>query len=241
MSDAKVQRAVLWITVGCLALALPAWLLIDIIPPPDPEWSARQWADFWSTDVNLKKTGIILYAFTGTATLIPPILVFQQMRRVEGLGTIPILQLIAGTVAVAPGVYLPILTWSALVFRPFDVDPNTVRTLSDMGFFPFFMGWPIMLQALTIAAFVFRDREERIFPRWVGYLSVLAVIDFVPATFIYFFKDGPLAWNGLLSFWLALAALGLWVVCIVVCLFKAINRQIAEEQAADESAVPVSA
>lgn len=43
--------------------------------------------------------------------------------------------------------------------------------------------------------------------------------------FIVFFKGGPLAWNGLLAWWLVLAVCFSWIVVITVLLLRAINRQ----------------
>lgn len=42
---------------------------------------------------------------------------------------------------------------------------------------------------------------------------------------------GPIAWDGLLTFWVRNAAIGLWIVVMAVVLGQAIKRQRAEDEA----------
>jgi hypothetical protein len=37
---------------------------------------------------------------------------------------------------------------------------------------------------------------------------------FVPGLFVGFFVRGPFAWNGILSFWVAAAAYGTWLLAM---------------------------
>ena len=39
------------------------------------------------------------------------------------------------------------------------------------------------------------------------------------------FRSGPYAWNGLISFWLGTLIFVVWEFFLVVCLYKAIQRQ----------------
>jgi hypothetical protein len=51
----------------------------------------------------------------------------------------------------------------------------------------------------------------------------------VPASFAGLAMDGPIAWDGLLTFWVRNAAIGLWIAVMGVVLGQAIHRQWAEE------------
>jgi hypothetical protein len=48
---------------------------------------------------------------------------------------------------------------------------------------------------------------------------------FLPAGLMVFFKTGPFAWNGLLSFWLPLVAFGIWFNVMIYALLRAIKLQ----------------
>jgi hypothetical protein len=48
---------------------------------------------------------------------------------------------------------------------------------------------------------------------------------FVPAALIPFFKTGPFAWNGVLSFWLPVGLFVVWLFVMWSVLTKAIRSQ----------------
>jgi hypothetical protein len=68
------------------------------------------------------------------------------------------------------------------------------------------------------------DRRPRpIFPPWLGFLNTWRALVFSPPSFLVFFKTGPLAWNGLLVWWVPVAAFLLWFAPNFVCLLKAVG------------------
>jgi hypothetical protein len=65
-------------------------------------------------------------------------------------------------------------------------------------------------------------------PRWFGYLNLLLGFLLIAGTFVYLVKTGPLAWNGLLAFWIPSMV---YVVCKIatpIVLLNAINSETAE-------------
>jgi len=88
-------------------------------------------------------------------------------------------------------------------------------------------------QNLAIAFAILGDRSEQpIFPRWLAYLSIWVAVLFLPAGAVTFFKSGAFAWNGLLAFWIALAAAMVWLVAMIIVLLKTITAQERAERAA---------
>jgi hypothetical protein len=75
--------------------------------------------------------------------------------------------------------------------------------------------------------------EQPVFPRWLGYLNFWCAIGSLPAAGLYFVMDGPLAWNGILSWWLPVVAFSVWVLSMFVTLLRAISRQQGEGQNLD--------
>jgi hypothetical protein len=69
---------------------------------------------------------------------------------------------------------------------------------------------------------ILRDESPRpLLPRWLGYLNLWCAIGSLPAAGVYFVQDGPLAWNGLLSFWLPAVCFGAWAFATMAVLLKA--------------------
>jgi hypothetical protein len=50
---------------------------------------------------------------------------------------------------------------------------------------------------------------------------------FVPAALIPFFKTGPFAWNGVLSFWLPVGLFVVWLFVMVLAVTQSIRSQYA--------------
>ena len=77
---------------------------------------------------------------------------------------------------------------------------------------------------------IFADkRPDPVYPRWVAYFLVWCAIGFLPATGLAFFYDGPFAWNGLLSFWLAATLFGSFFLVLSWATLRAIKSQFAPD------------
>jgi hypothetical protein len=77
-----------------------------------------------------------------------------------------------------------------------------------------------------------------VFPRWSGYLGLLMGWIQVAASLLVYFKTGPFAWNGLVSWYIPLTDFFLWFVIMTVLTTKAINadhRDLAESPQRTES------
>ena len=64
--------------------------------------------------------------------------------------------------------------------------------------------------------------------RWVAHFNVAIAAALVPAAFTGLALSGPMAWNGLLPFWLKNIAIAAWIVVMSVVLGRNIYRQRAE-------------
>jgi len=132
-------------------------------------------------------------------------------------------------IAVATYIQVTILImgilFTMIVYRP-DMPAVLVQILSDFAFF-LFVGpaIPIAMQYMAIGVAVLGDkRQTPILPRWFGYLNLWVAGVSTTSCVIGFFKTGPLAWNGVIAFWLPVAALGIWLPATIWMMFAAIAR-----------------
>ena len=77
-------------------------------------------------------------------------------------------------------------------------------------------------------------RQAPIYPRWFGYFRNWCAIGLSPAGLIIFIKDGPLAWNGLLAFWIAASTAVVWIVVTSIATASAIKSQPAPSVSVSE-------
>src|SRR4051794_31810466 len=85
----RIRLACIWSWPVCIVgFGLSFGLLAGFIPPPDPSWSAREFADFFAGN----RTGIrvgLLGAMFFSALLLPFLtVVSQEMRKIEGPGAL---------------------------------------------------------------------------------------------------------------------------------------------------------
>jgi hypothetical protein len=73
---------------------------------------------------------------------------------------------------------------------------------------------------LVLAIAVLYDKNN-IFPKWFAYISIWQIITEVVATQMFLFPSGPFAWNGSISFWVAVAEFSVWLGALIVILRKA--------------------
>jgi hypothetical protein len=136
---------------------------------------------------------------------------------------------------------IPTVFWMAAAFEPYR-NPEITQALHVAGWLPLVaLVFPAIVQNTAIAVATFTDtRPEPVFPRWVGYFNIWVAVLFLPSLLVMFFKTGPFAFNGILTFWLAANVFTIWLVTMVVVARRAIAQQ-EREQAAEQGAAAETA
>lgn len=201
--------------------------IAGFFPPPSPHLSLAQVAHMYRTSPGQIRLGGLIMVFSSGLVTPFAAAVAIQMRRIEGTETavLSLTQLAAGTAGILLFL-IEAMFWSIAAYRP-DRPPVITQTLNDIAWFftvmPFAL---IFVQALAIAAAVLTDkRAEPVYPRWVGYFNVWCACLYVPGGTCTFFKSGPLAWNGVLAFWLPATVYCTWFVTMAVQTSRAARRQ----------------
>ena len=209
------------------------WTLGGFIPPHSPASSASQIAEFYQTDNSMILAGLMVMSL-GFVGLVPFYgLMSFQMARIEGPR--PFLALCSAICAPVNIVIFsfPVFYWLAAAFRP-EQSADVIRAFNDIAWI--IMVWPVapfLLQNVLFAIVVLSDKREiPLFPRWVGFFTLAETFLVAPAGLIAFFKVGPFAWNGVLSFWAVAAAYLSWMIVMSFALNNSIKVLKQEEAAA---------
>ena len=202
--------------LGLMVLFGAGILVAGFLPPISPDLSAEQVAAVYTEDANRIRAGSILM-LAGACFAIPFFAsISAAMRRMRGgLDGLCLAQAIAGAIATLVFT-IPVLFFAAAAYRPAERDPQLTQAINDIGWFFFLMNvWTVTIQAVIIAVAVFSDpAPEPVFPRWVGYVNIWCALAFIPGGFLCFFRTGPLAWDGALSWWLAATFFFLWIAML---------------------------
>ncbi|MGQ0624927.1 MAG: hypothetical protein ACT4PP_09830 [Sporichthyaceae bacterium] len=227
----NVQLAMAWCGFAFVAVFFTGLIISGFFPPVPPDNTAVEVADQYIREQDRIRIGAMIMMIATGFTMPFVAVISTQMARIEGRWTpLCFCQLIAGTIGNVAAL-VPVLMFLGISFRPQDRDPELIQAFNDFAWVPFIMNWPpAFVQVVCIAVVILGDRRVKpVFPRWVAYFLLWAAVAFLPASLVPFFTDGPLAWNGLLSFWLAAAFFGgLFLVMSYACI-HAIKGQYGED------------
>ena len=191
------------------------WVIAGLVPPLSPSATAEEVAAFYQGNQLRIQIGIAL-AMSSVAYIIPMASALgYQLRRIED--SKPMLanaQLACATATVAI-VTVALIIWSVAAYRP-DRPIEITYLLNDLAWIGFTMPVSgIVVWMLCVGLCIFSDKASKpIFPRWAGYLSLFCATLTLPGFPVVIFQSGPLAWNGLLSFWIALTAAITWMTAM---------------------------
>ena len=224
--NATVMRVFLWSGVVLVAALIGAqgWMM-GFIPGPSPNLNAHELAQIF-----IERKGSILLGsliqcicWSFYATWAIPIIMF--IRKMEG--SMPALTY-ASLVNVGGGYVFFILipmTWSVIAFRADTLDPAIIQVMNDWVWFDWLFTWPsFSIWMFIIAAAIFYDHNvPTLYPRWVAFYNVWSGVLIFPAGLIGFFKTGPFAYNGLISFWFAVFVFFGWMVVMTIMTFRLVT------------------
>jgi hypothetical protein len=234
------QLACAWSGFVFIALFLGGfWVIAGFVPPPSPANPAEVTARFFTDHTIAIRIGLWV-TMVGCALVASwTVAVSTQLKRIEGAEVLAQLQLILGSLLTIEFL-IPVMIWQTIAFRP-GSDAETAMHLNDMAWLVFLgLVSTVILQEIVIGIAILQDsREDPIFPRWIAYLTFLTASLTIPGGLIVFFKTGPFAWNGIISWWILLAAFCVWMVTFTSTLIRAIKRQAATAATASPRAVAV--
>jgi hypothetical protein len=224
--------------VTLLVLFGAGLLIAAFVPPPAPGMNAEEIARLYLDNHARIQAGMVVLLIGTTFWMPWQVVLTLQIRRMElGFGPLSLINLTAGALGVIV-VGLPPVLWLAAAFRPEARSAETIQVLHDVGCLIFVgMASFVLIQNLAIGIAILRDRAvPRVLPRWAGYLNLWTVPLLVPGFAVYVFRSGPLAWNGIFTWWVPVAAFGGWFVVMLALMFKAVAAQAS---APSEAPLPV--
>jgi hypothetical protein len=236
--NASTQRLCVWSGWTLLVLFGAGLLIAGFVPPPAPGLNADEVARLYLEDHVRIQAGAVVLLVATTFWMPWQVVLTLQIRRMElGFGPLSLINLTAGALGVIV-VALPPVIWLVAAFRPETRAGSDIQLLNDFGWLTFVgLASMVIIQNLAIGLAVLRDRARpRVLPRWAGYLNLWTVPLLAPGFAVYVFRSGPLAWNGIFTWWVPVVVFGGWFVVMLVL----ISRAVAEE-AAGPAGAPASA
>jgi hypothetical protein len=229
--NTRDQSICLWLVPLFGALfAVGFTIFPGFFPPLSPTMTAEQVAAFYRDNVSAIRSSMILLNVIGIGFIPFFMLIVVQMMRMGNPSHAFAYSYLAAAASGGTLFAIADLAWLNAAARP-ERDPQLTMLLNDLGWFCLItpVGF-IITQNLCLALSIFMDaRSEPVFPRWVGHFNIATALMMVPGAFAIVHKTGPLAWDGLLSFWLHIGTYALYITVMFFVVRAAIRQQTIEE------------
>ena len=221
-----------WSGFAFLILLLVGMLTAGFIPAHIPSATAQEVATLYQENTVAIRIGAVLIML-GSAFYFPWVVTLSELiSKMEIKSTFyNRCQLVSGSICML-FFFLPGLFFAICAFRP-ERAPELTQLMNDIAWL--FLITPIppfLIQYMSLALATFKDKEQKVLPRWYGYFTIWTTVLFLPGFIPYFIKTGPFAWNGFFAFWVPLTIFGVWILVTIWLAIKAINKLANESNQA---------
>jgi hypothetical protein len=158
----------------------------------------------------------------------------RVMERIEGPGgVLSKLEMLGGTITCAP-LMVACAMWLTAAHEVHNLDPGVVHMLYWMGWLLIDLAYFVTSLQIAACSIVFmRDkRDKKLVPDAVSWWGWITFASFFVVSAIPFVTTGPLAFNGVISFWIAFFTWFFWIPGLSYFIIKAVDRIKAEDAAA---------
>ncbi|MGV0714580.1 hypothetical protein ABQE93_04135 [Mycolicibacterium sp. XJ662] len=197
-----------------------------MMPPRSPSASQPEILSFMQSPNLLIACAILILVF-GLA----PVANAVYLNQIRRMSVSPVLRysvLMGSMTGTIVGMLFAMFCFGLGAFRP-GYDPAILAMLYDFGYLAFIgsLGcFCIMWMAFGLAIIL---DQNNILPKWLGYYTVWQYVTELMAAPVWIAQSGPFAWNGLVTFYFAMALYVPWQIIVYFCIYRAIRDQPEDE------------
>ncbi|WP_067679813.1 hypothetical protein [Nocardia miyunensis] len=229
-TNLRAQEVILWSTPAVAAVLLVLFAAFPgFFPPMSPNMTAAQVAGFYRDHTAMIRFSMVGFNLCGILIVPFFVLILARMQRMRGQSHIFAFSYLSAVVAGATLFALSDILFAVAAFRT-DRSADLIQLLNDLAWIFFIapIGMLVAQFVLLALAIYFDDDRDPVFPRWVAHYSLVTAVVMAPSAGAAVFRDGPLAWNGLVSFWLRNIAFAVFVVVMFFVLRSSYRREARE-------------
>ncbi|MUL65916.1 hypothetical protein BOO86_15680 [Mycobacterium sp. CBMA 234] len=228
MNLALHQRVCVWLGLAFFPLFAAGLLVAGWLPPPSPNTTAAAVAQMYAEHRSRIRIGVWIL------TAASPLLAFygaalsHHIRRTLGPTPLATAQSLAAACLILEFIF-PQLIWQAAAFRP-DRNPELVLLFHDVGWLLYMgvVGTAMVQMAICAVAILLDPRPQPLAPRWAAYVCAWTALGVAGGSFCVFTQTGPVAWNGIIAFWLLAVSFFIWMVTMSTFMITSTRRPDAE-------------
>ena len=234
-TDYKSWKVMAWTGFAFIAAFFCLWGLLARNISPFPASAEPQ--AVWDHYKNYRLAIMIGMSVCLTCTafyMVWSVAVSRVMERIEGAGGLwSKLEMMGGTITCAP-IMTACAIWLTAAHEIDNISPGMAHTLYWFGWLLIDLAYFVTsLQIAAVSIVFMRDkREKKLVPNVVSWWGWITIASFFVVSAIPFVNTGPLAFNGVISFWIAFFTWFFWIPSLSYFIIKAVDRIKAEDEAA---------
>src|ERR1700738_4787320 len=220
-TDYRSWKVMAWMGFAFITAFFCLWGLLGRNISPFPAWAPPEavWQNYKD-----HRLGIMVWS----------VAVSRVMERIEGPGGLwSKIEMMGGTITCAP-LMVACAIWLTAAHEIDNIGPGMAHLLYWFGWLLIDLAYFVTSWQIAGASIVFmRDkREKKLVPNAVSWWGWITIVSFFAVSAIPFVTTGPLAFNGVISFWIAFFTWFFWIPGLSYFIIKAIPRLKAEDEAA---------
>jgi hypothetical protein len=234
-TDYRTWKILAWAGPVFLTTIFALWGLLARNMPPFPPSATPDEVKAHFQELRLPLMIALSVCVTMTALYMAwSVAVARVMESIEGPGgLLSKLEMMGGTITCAP-VMVTLAIWLTAAHEVNYLSAEVMHMLYWMGWLLFDLAYFVTsLQIAAVCIVFMRDkRKKKLVPDAVSWWGWVTFASFFAVSAIPFVTTGPLAFNGMISFWIAFFTWFFWIPSLSFFIIKAIDRIKAEEEAA---------
>lgn len=209
-----------------VALLVGQVALMRFVPPPSPLLSAEEIKQIFLDRQVAIRIGSLIITIGWVFWITYGVSIILFIRKMERGWPV----ITYGALAVKAAGYFPFmfcpLTWAVLSFRTEAYPAELILFANDYIWFLYLFTWPLfsVIMFLVAIAILNDHNVPSIYPRWVGYYNLWSGIFLCGAGMIVFTKEGPLAYDGLIGFWIVTLEWFAWSLIMIINTVRLIDK-----------------
>jgi len=223
------EKRELWIGWWTLVIFYNLYGLLFFViartqPPPRPSLDPSEIVQWFADRHDGLVYGYAIVFIVGGATAIMNATLAYTMRRMSVSRAFAYSYLVIYALATLPGMLIMGVACTVGAMRP-DRDPELMSWLYDFAFLSFegTMG-VFLIGSLVWMVAVLLD-ENRVFPKWFGYLNLCNALTEVVVAPAWIFKSGVFAWDGAIAWWTNMGVFVVYTAVFLTLLRRLILRE----------------
>lgn len=204
---------------------------LEVLGPQPPRFNiSAEATDQWYADNATRILLLVTFCSISMAFLLAwSLQLGQMMWQSAELSRIAVIVAIVSLCSTPILLAFDLTFFAIAAYRAGDTDPHVTQALSDVAWIGSMLIWPPLAASMVIiGVLILQMSATPLFPRWLGWYSLLTAAAEPFQGMIIWFDEGPFGPRGITTWYLAVPTWGFWILALTFYMTRALGASGAE-------------